>query len=71
VKKPAMATIESLIEEIDHLRPVSDVAGKVMSILDDPDSGSSDLVDIIRYEPALTQCAQIGQLGLFWIARQD
>jgi HD-like signal output (HDOD) protein len=54
VKKPAMATIESLIEEIDHLRPVSDVAGKVMSILDDPDSGSSDLVDIIRYEPALT-----------------
>jgi HD-like signal output (HDOD) protein len=54
VKKKAMATIEALIEEIDHLKPVSDVAGKVMSILDDPDSGLSDLVDIIRYEPALT-----------------
>lgn len=49
-----MATIESLIEEIDHLNPVSDVAGKVMSLLDDPDSGLSDLADIIRYEPALT-----------------
>ena len=49
-----MAKLKSLIEEIDHLKPVSDVAGKVMSLLDDQDSGLSDLVDIIRYEPALT-----------------
>lgn len=49
-----MATLESIIDEIDHLKPVSDIAGKVMALLDDPDSGLSDLVDIIRYEPALT-----------------
>lgn len=49
-----MVKLESLIEEIDHLKPISDVAGKVMTLLDDPDSGLSDLVDIIRYEPALT-----------------
>lgn len=49
-----MPTIESIIEEIDHLKPVSDVAGKVMALLNDPDCGMSDLSDIIRHEPALT-----------------
>ena len=49
-----MPTIESIIEAVDHLKPVSDVAGKVMALLDDPDCGMADLSDIIRYEPALT-----------------
>lgn len=49
-----MPTIESIIEEIDHLKPVSDAAGKVMALLDDPDCGMSDLSDIICHEPALT-----------------
>ncbi len=49
-----MTTFEFSIEEIDHLKPVSDVAGKVMALLDDPECGLSDLVEIIRYEPALT-----------------
>ncbi|MBR9986376.1 MAG: HDOD domain-containing protein [Desulfosarcina sp.] len=49
-----MSTVESIIEAIDHLKPVSDIAGKVMALLDDPDCGMSDLSDIIRYEPALT-----------------
>ena len=49
-----MSTVESIIEAIDHLKPVSDVAGKVMALLDAPDCGMSDLADIIRHEPALT-----------------
>ena len=49
-----MSTVESIIEAVDHLRPVSDVAGKVMALLDDPDCGMTDLSDIIRHEPALT-----------------
>ncbi len=49
-----MSTVESIIEAIDHLKPVSDIAGKVMALLDDPDCGMSDLSDIIRHEPALT-----------------
>ncbi|WP_319410054.1 HDOD domain-containing protein [uncultured Desulfosarcina sp.] len=49
-----MPTIESIIDEIDHLRPVSDIAGKVMTLLDDPDCGMSDLSEIIRHDPALT-----------------
>lgn len=49
-----MTSLEAIIDEIDHLQPVSDIVGKVMSLLDTPDCGLSDLVDIIRYEPALT-----------------
>ena len=49
-----MLPIESIIDEIDHLSPVSDIAGKVISLIDDPDRGLSDLVDIIRFEPSLT-----------------
>jgi HD-like signal output (HDOD) protein len=49
-----MPTVESIIEATDHLKPISDVAGKVLVLLDDPDCGVSDLSDIIRHEPALT-----------------
>lgn len=49
-----MLTIESLTEKIDQLKPVSEVAGKVMALLDDPDCGMSELAEIIRHEPALT-----------------
>ena len=49
-----MLTIGAIIDEIDHLKPIADIAGKVMRLLDDPDSGMADLYDIIRYEPALT-----------------
>ncbi|MFO7713066.1 HDOD domain-containing protein [Desulfosarcina sp.] len=43
-----------ILAEIDQLKPVSDIAGKVMTLLDDPDCGMSDLSTIICHEPALT-----------------
>jgi HD-like signal output (HDOD) protein len=49
-----MPAIESILQAIDQLKPVTDIAGKVMALLDDPDCGLSDLSDIIRHEPALT-----------------
>ncbi|BBO67172.1 HDIG domain protein [Desulfosarcina alkanivorans] len=49
-----MPTIESIIDAIDQLKPLTGVAGKVIALLDDPDCGLSDLSDIIRHEPALT-----------------
>lgn len=49
-----MTTITSIIDDIDQLKPISDIAGKVLSLIDDPDCGMSDLADIIRHEPALT-----------------
>ncbi len=53
-KVKPMLTLASIAEEIDHLKPVGDVAGRVMALLDDPDCGMSDLSEIIRHEPALT-----------------
>jgi HD-like signal output (HDOD) protein len=47
-------TITSILEEIDHLKPVADVAGKVVALLDDSDCGTADLSEIICHEPALT-----------------
>jgi HD-like signal output (HDOD) protein len=52
--KTIMLTIASITESIDQLKPVSDVAGKVLTLLEDPESGMSDLAEIIRHEPALT-----------------
>jgi HD-like signal output (HDOD) protein len=49
-----MPSIQSILEEIDQLKPVSDIAAKVMSLLDDPEAGSADLSAIISHEPALT-----------------
>jgi HD-like signal output (HDOD) protein len=49
-----MPAIESILQAIDQLKPVTDIAGKVMALLDDPDCGLSDLSAIIRHEPALT-----------------
>jgi HD-like signal output (HDOD) protein len=49
-----MPSVESIIQEIDQLKPLTDVAGKVLALSDDPDRGLSDLSDIIRHEPALT-----------------
>jgi HD-like signal output (HDOD) protein len=49
-----MPPIASIIDDIDHLQPISDIAGKVMKLLENPDSGVSELSEIIRHEPALT-----------------
>lgn len=49
-----MLSIADITEKIEMLKPVSNVAAKVMALLDDPDCGMADLSDIIRHEPALT-----------------
>ncbi len=49
-----MLTIATIIESIDQLQPVSDIAGKVLRLINDPDSGTAELAEIIRHEPALT-----------------
>jgi HD-like signal output (HDOD) protein len=46
--------IASIIQKIEHFKPVVDVAGKIMAVRDDPACGTSDLAEIIRCEPSLT-----------------
>ena len=49
-----MRGIESIIKKIDQLKPVPQIAHKVMSIAENPESSMSDLSKIIIYDTAVT-----------------
>jgi len=49
-----MDEIQAVINGIDKLQPVSQVAHKVMSIVQDPESSMAELTEVIRYDQALT-----------------
>lgn len=49
-----MNKIDSIIKSIDNIRPIPQVAQKVMAVANDPLSSASDLADIIQYDSALT-----------------
>lgn len=49
-----MSAIDAIIEKIDKLKPIPQVAHKVMSIVEDPESSLSELTEVILYDQALT-----------------
>lgn len=49
-----MNDIRSIINQIDNLKPIPQIANKIMSIVEDPNSSMSDLSEIIIYDQALT-----------------
>ena len=49
-----MYEIDKIISAIDYLPPVSGTTPKILSITEDPDSKISDLVDLIKYDQAMT-----------------
>jgi putative nucleotidyltransferase with HDIG domain len=49
-----MSNIQSVIKKIDGLKPISQVASKVMSIAEDPKTSMSDLSKVIIYDTAVT-----------------
>lgn len=49
-----MSNIKSIVKKIDSLKPVPQVANKVMSIARDPNSSMSDLSKVIVYDAAVT-----------------
>lgn len=49
-----MNDIKSIIKEIEDLKPIPQVASKVMSIAKDPESSMNDLSKIIVYDTAVT-----------------
>ncbi|RZB38361.1 MAG: hypothetical protein SRB2_00109 [Desulfobacteraceae bacterium Eth-SRB2] len=49
-----MSNLKSIIKKIDRLKPISQVATKVMSIAEDPESSMSDLSKVIIYDTAVT-----------------
>lgn len=49
-----MKTVEKIIKKIDRLKPIPQVANKIMSLAEDPNSSMSQLTDVISYDQALT-----------------
>ncbi len=49
-----MKDIKEIIQKIDNLKPMPQVAQKIMSIAQDPSSSLSDLSEIIIYDQSLT-----------------
>ena len=49
-----MERIERIIEEISELRPVSEIGNRVADITSNPNSSLTELVDIIKYDHAIT-----------------
>lgn len=49
-----MSDINAIIKKINRLKPIPQVASKVMSISQNPDSSMSDLSNIIVYDTAVT-----------------
>ena len=49
-----MSNINSIIKKIDRLKPIPQIASKVMSIVGNPESSMYDLSEIIIYDTAVT-----------------
>jgi putative nucleotidyltransferase with HDIG domain len=53
-RKKDMSDIKSIIKKIDGLKPIPQVASKVMSIAENPESSMNDLSNVIIYDTAVT-----------------
>lgn len=49
-----MSNVEKIIEEIDQLRPFSNICQKIIEITSNPDSRMTQLVDVIKYDQGMT-----------------
>ena len=49
-----MSTIEKVIKEIEALKPIPQVAHKVLAIMDDPNSSMAQLAEVIMHDQAMT-----------------
>lgn len=49
-----MGKIERIIEEINELRPVSEIGNRVTEITSNPNSSLAELVDVIKYDQGMT-----------------
>ncbi|WP_022666474.1 HDOD domain-containing protein [Desulfospira joergensenii] len=49
-----MTTLQQLIKEIKHLKPIPAVANQLLAIVDDPDHSMEDIANVIQYDPMIT-----------------
>jgi len=63
--------VEKIIDDINALEPVSQVENKVMEIISKPDSSINDIVDIIKYDQAMTaNLLRICNSALFGLTKE-
>jgi putative nucleotidyltransferase with HDIG domain len=63
--------VEKIINDIDTLEPVSHVGNRVMEIISDPDSSVNEVVDVIKYDQAMTaNLLKICNSALFGLRRE-
>ena len=46
--------IDTIISEIDTLKPVSQIGRKAMELIANPESSLAEIVDVIQYDPSMT-----------------
>jgi len=49
-----MLSVAKIIEEIDKLKPLSQINNKIMEISNNPDSALTELVEVIQYDQGIT-----------------
>ncbi len=49
-----MIRAEDIVERVEKITPVSGTLTRLMEVVEDPDSGVSDVVEVIQYDPAIT-----------------
>ena len=63
--------VEKIINDINSLEPVSQVENKVMEIISKPDSSINEVVDIIKYDQAMTaNLLRICNSALFGLTKE-
>ncbi len=49
-----MIRAEDIVERVEKITPISGTLCRLMDVVQDPDSGVSDVVEVIQYDPAIT-----------------
>lgn len=49
-----MSSIEELLKEIEHLKPIPAVVNQIMAAVEKPDSSMAEIAEIIMYDPSIT-----------------
>jgi putative nucleotidyltransferase with HDIG domain len=66
-----MISIQGLIKEIDNLKPIPQIAGRVMKMAEDPGCSLRDIADVILHDPLITaNLLRICNAAYFGLPRQ-
>ena len=49
-----MISLQTLMREIENLKPIPAVTNKLLDVIDNPDSSMEDIAQIIQYDPVIT-----------------